>query len=373
MTPRNEHSPKLHVTVYADAHPNHLAYVYTGLCDLAYQGKIVLDFTFPWSRLGVRPAYGDVTLQLKLSEAGSKTVTTVVFDLHDKSDKFIRPRLEECDVYFKRSYYRHDVEKLGETLKQKVVPFGLCYPCKSLHDKALFQRTLGFFYARRSQHVGLFWRDTVEALFLLRQHYRSPIAGHWLAGRTQTRKPWIIFQTMVYAPSETTDDAHSINEFRVQIIRALKKRFKGQFHGGLVPSKYALGNYADCIATSNTKRNKYLGMLMNAAIGVYTRGLHHSIAWKLAEYLGAGLCIVAEPLRNQLPRPLTSEKNYIPFTTPEQCVAACEELLQDEARMLEMARVNSEYYWAEVDPATRVWSCLLYALQTKYHRLYGHE
>lgn len=55
--------PTIRVSVYADAHPNHLAYVYTGLCDLAHDGKIELDFVFPWSKMNGRAAYGDVTLQ----------------------------------------------------------------------------------------------------------------------------------------------------------------------------------------------------------------------------------------------------------------------------------------------------------------------
>ncbi len=354
---------KIHVSIFADAHPNHLSYVYTGLCDLADQGEITLDFSFPWSRMDSRPVYGDVTLLAVVSQFGVRSQKTVVFDMHDRSDKFIYPRLEQCDVYFKRSYYQPDINRLDVSLRSKVLPFGLCFPCRASHEKATFRRIIGNFVARSIPRIGSLPSIVVDTLYLAREHYRGPIASSTFSAKPLKKDRKVIFQTQVYAPDETSDDAYSINGFRVDVIRELKKKFRDRFHGGLLPSKFARVNYPDCIATLSTKRHEYISMLKASAIGVYTRGLHHSTAWKLPEYLATGMCVVAEPPRNELPRPLTPGKHYLPFSTAEECVSACEQLLEDEKLIENMCQANWEYYQHEVDPAKRVMACIRIALQ----------
>jgi hypothetical protein len=360
MTTRG--SPSIYVKVYADAHPNHLAYLYAGLCDLAYSGKIRLDFAFPWSKMAKRPAYGDVTLHVSVMHLERKKEVTLVFDMHDKSDKFIYQRLEQCDIYFKRSYYQPDIDRLDVRWRKKVLPFGLCFPCRSSHEKAIFRRALGNLVARPGKSIRSFLLNTVDILYLIRQWYQSP-GSRDFAQLFSNKKRAIIFQTQVYAPSETSDEVRSLNDFRVETIRMLKRRFGDQFHGGLLPSPYARTNYPDCIAVSNTKRMQYIRMLKASAVGVYTRGLHHSTAWKMGEYLAAGMCVVGEPPRNQLPRPLVPGKNYLPCTTPEECVTACEKLMQDDNLLEEMSRANWEYWLTEVEPSNKMWSCLNIGLQ----------
>jgi hypothetical protein len=85
-------------------------------------------------------------------------------------------------------------------------------------------------------------------------------------------------------------------------------------------------------------------------IGIYSRGVHHSIAAKLPEFLAASQGIVTEPIRNELAVPLTEGLHYLPFATPSECVAACRRLLEDPMLASTMRRANHDYYIKYVEP-----------------------
>ena len=78
-----------------------------------------------------------------------------------------------------------------------------------------------------------------------------------------------------------------------------------------------------------------------------------STAFKLPEYLAASQCIVAEPPRNELAAPLEPGRHFLPFHTPDDCVAACQKLLADPHTAAAIRAANFEYYRGEVEPAAR--------------------
>lgn len=92
--------------------------------------------------------------------------------------------------------------------------------------------------------------------------------------------------------------------------------------------------------------------------------MHDSTAWKLAEYLAASQCIVAEPIRNVTPRPLQEGVHYLGFETPEDCVEACTALLDDPDRATRMREENHRYYREEVAPAAMVMNRLQEAMRS---------
>ena len=98
----------------------------------------------------------------------------------------------------------------------------------------------------------------------------------------------------------------------------------------------------------------YLARKKRCLISVYTRGIEHSLAFKLGETLAASQCLVSVPLRYSLPTPLVAGTNYLPFETPDECVAACEELLGSPERARAMRHANHAYYVSEVEPAAHV-------------------
>jgi hypothetical protein len=354
----------LNVTVYADANPYVLAHVYAGLCDLAQQKQITLVFSYPWSRLKHKPCSGDLTLWADINEPDSNRSRKVVFDLHDKSRYFRRPRLEECDIYFKRNYYQPDIAQLPVDLGRKIRPFGLNYCCRSPYDKEPILRLLGYFVTK-----GLDIRKPLASaelfhhtLYLMKLYYSSPQIQGFERQPDQTAEPFILFQTRVWGPDESDDNWIEVNEGRVSIIRALKRAFGSQFIGGLVPDKVALKYYPDCLTSLRTDQRSFIEMSRRSLIGIYTRGLHHSLSFKLPEDLAASKCIVSEPLRNQMPVPLEHEKHYLEYHSPEECVAACQRLLKDPELASEMRHNNFAYYQAEVKPSVHILKCLRHAL-----------
>jgi hypothetical protein len=98
-------------------------------------------------------------------------------------------------------------------------------------------------------------------------------------------------------------------------------------------------------------------------IGVYTRGLHFSTAWKLGEYFASSMCVVAEPPRNQLPVALTAGKEFLPFSSAGDCLAACETILANPDLQREMRAAAHDYYRREIAPEAHLRSCLARAIK----------
>jgi hypothetical protein len=94
--------------------------------------------------------------------------------------------------------------------------------------------------------------------------------------------------------------------------------------------------------------------MQTCLIGIYTKGLHHATAWKLGEYVAASMCVVASELRNDFPEPFTAPRNYLPFTTGEECAAQCLRLLDDRETARAMVRANHAYYREHVRPARQL-------------------
>lgn len=350
----------IHVTAYADGNPYHLSYVFAGLYELVQQKQIKLKVTYPWSFSKNKPSPGDITLWLILKDDLTNLSRKVVFDLHDKSDKYIVPRLEQCDIYFKRSYYKPDVEKLPPNLRKKVLPFGLNYACRSAYETTPFFRMLGYYFAHRFNIL----KPTVSikhlyySLYLLKQTYSSPRVADFEYALGEELKPIIFFQTRVWGQHESDDNWIELNEGRVSVIRALKGAFGDRFVGGLIPTEVAIKYYSDCLTPLKTDRHSFIELSKRSLIGIYTRGISHSLAWKLPEYLAAAKCIVSEPLRNQIPLPLEPKKNYLEYHSPEECVEACGRLLDDSRLANQMRMNNYAYYQAEVKPSAHILKCL---------------
>ena len=99
-------------------------------------------------------------------------------------------------------------------------------------------------------------------------------------------------------------------------------------------------------------------MVKKVGIGVYVRGLHHSLAFKMAEYLAAGLCIVSEPLVHELPVPLREGVNYLLFRSHDECLERCRWLLSHPAEAERMRWANRDYYRRWVEPEAHMWGVL---------------
>ena len=180
--------------------------------------------------------------------------------------------------------------------------------------------------------------------------------------------------TRVWDPADIQPDiAEEVNGRRVQVVRALKAEFGPLFRGGLVPDAYACKHYPDAVTAEPSRRDLFIARSKRALIGIYTRGLHHSLAFKLPEYLASSKCIVSEPLRNQLADPLMPGLNYLEFDSIGKCVENCARLLADKDLVERMRQSNWEYYRAHVYPSGNLANCLDRALLKESCRLCAME
>ncbi len=323
----------------------HAAHWLAGLLDLQRSGRIRLQFRPPDSN---SPGWTADPIAVLFRVESDRDSRLCVVDFRDSSQEFSSALLSDCHIYFKRSYYPPDLLPLGPEAA-KVRPLGLNYACRTRGLVAAIGTTL-LPWLIRSPIAGTRWLTQqtrrIQAIPPSKRFERRPNAP--------TEKT-VLFQTRVWEEGETgVEPPEAINEPRVALIRMLREAFGPRFRGGLVPTPLARSRYPDALARQCWKKTKYVEMAGQQAIAVYTRGLHHSTAWKMPEYLAASQCIVAEPPRNLSPVPLVDGVNYLGFSQPNECVAACQALLNDASRIEAMREANHRYYRNEVAPASWV-------------------
>jgi len=358
----------LKVKVYPDLNSRHIAQVYSGLYDLAKEGKIDLEFT---SRVDnrIKRSVRNSVLCIQITDSDNGQVRNVCFDMFDGCEISSVERLRLCDVYFKRSYYGEYIETLNTADRKKILPYGLNYECRSRNESDVLKR-LFIFYAANSSFsknpkilLKDFSRELVRHLLL---KYNVDIRGlkplsidEFLARPTEPAELKILFQTRLWTSEECPRIGEGrlkeINKMRVDTVRSLRKRFGQLFVGGLIPNDLSKQYFPDlCLAVEKTDRRNYIDLVKKCLVCVTTIGLHDSIGGKLPEYIAASRCIVTEPPRYQLPVSLIEGKNYLAFRTPEECVGACERLIADPQFADQMRHENHKYYLCEVEPSALV-------------------
>ena len=112
----------LFVKVYPDLYSPHITQVYSGLYDLAQQGKIILKFT---SRIenSIKKSVRNSVLCLQVFDSENGQFRTVCFDMFDGCEISSVERLRLCDIYVKRSYYDKYISELDISDRKKII----CY------------------------------------------------------------------------------------------------------------------------------------------------------------------------------------------------------------------------------------------------------
>ena len=239
----------------------------------------------------------------------------------------------------------------------KIKPFGLNYICGNDKTRILMFRHM--IYNINTQSRSNFKLNKVKEYILneLKKIIFIPNSQEFecneLSGCNQEMS--IFFQTRLWAyEKETTEDMDKINIERVELVRHLKNAFGNRYKGGLVPEPIALQHYPELITHLPTRQRSFAKISRLSSIGVYSRGLHNSLAFKLAEYLASGKCIVSCKLDNQLPVPLKEGINYLEYNTPQACVDQCRYLMKNPDIMNTMRKANLEYYHKYVRPANHM-------------------
>ena len=325
--------------------------VFEGLCRLERLGSIRL-------KLEAERMTSDFPRLVQLAARRGADERSIAIDLADQRSLFDPAALERADVYFKRSFSPEVVDALPPWLRAKVEPFGLNQPVIS-------QSATASVLAARVR-TGRSWRGLLADT---RQLLALPSPAAFECPPDIPAEPLVLFQARVWEPLDGDPLTIAINHERVALVRALRHRLGGRFLGGIVPSAFARRFCPDAITALPVAMRAYPQVVKRALIGISTRGLHHSIPFKLSEYLAAGRCIVAHEPGGLLPKPLVAGRHYLPFTNPEDCATRCEELLGDPSRALEMRVSNWDHWRSEAEPAAH----LLKILERAFSRATGNS
>jgi hypothetical protein len=334
----------------------HLANLYTAVCELEKEHRAVAFLRCTESTRATDPS----TVLMKVRHLVSGASLQLAFEMSDRSDVFNMEALDVCDVYFKRSYYAPDLLPLAARLRERILPGGLNFTCRTPSSS---RRLLPLLIARYCSRAIASPRSVFHNLSLhkriLSSFVRSPLLPEFEHQPDCDVDRIILFQTRVWEPTDIQPDlAEEVNGRRVELVRALKAEFGPLFRGGLVPDAYACEHYPDAVTVEPWRRDQFIARSKRALIGIYTRGLHHSLAFKLPEYLASSKCIVSEPLRNELAKPLTPGLNYLEFLSVDECLEQCVRLLSEKNLVERMRRANWEYYRAHVYPSSNLANCL---------------
>jgi hypothetical protein len=315
----------------------HASKVLTGLSALRRKGRVRLKFVPDRDP----PAPGGLIIVLQV-QVGEQAARNVIIDLSDTSD-FISPSaLDHADVYFKRSLTPGPLLSLPAPVRTRVRPFGLNFACV---DAGSWSDWLAASVARARAGHARGVRTAARSFANDLQRFIGIPSHEAFVGNVRAPKRAIaLFQTRVWPPGDSHDNLELLNLQRVSLVKQLRATLGSQFVGGIVDSPFARTTFPGLVVSDSTHRRAYAALTRSALIGVYSRGIHGSPAFKLTEYLAAGCCMVAEPIEHTLDIPLVSGVHYLPFDSGDACARCCKLLLDDQGLSAEMSRRNAEYF-----------------------------
>jgi hypothetical protein len=347
--------PRFEVKVRTDNELRWSSYFYCGLYELIAEGLVKISFE---PKLAFIPIESYATL-FKVVDVVKERKKMVVIDWRDNPDMLCIKKLTACDVYYKRNFIpERTFSVCPQDLQHKIRPAGLSYPLRTYRERPFWVRLIGAWY----RHENIRYSPTVlfKALRHIPWYSRMPLG--WLTEKefkhetSEGIEPIILFQTMAYNPKSSAfpEDTGAVTEERAEVIRVLRRDFKGQVIAGFVPSDYVLQKYPDLVLYDNIDQHSYLGLVKRCRIAIYTRGLRDSPAFKMPEYLAAGRCIVSDPIKTMLPKPLVHGEHLLYFRSTEELVQQCKLILQDKALQRKLSQGALRYYEEEVRPKARV-------------------
>jgi hypothetical protein len=343
-------------TIHVGARSEHVLQIYAGLYALHAEGCVAVRQRFAVEDEVVRGNPHGVLVDVE--GAGS-----VYFDVHDGAN-YLPDVLARVTLYAKRAYRASVHGAAGSRL----VPLGLNYAAYTDRTGLLeLARTL-------KQHERT--RDGTKRLAIALVRLVPGLGGALglptISSLSRTyapsEPPRAIFLARTWDPVEVPPlpeaAVREMNDVRAGCIRLLRTRLGERFLGGFERSAYALQHYPDCVVEEHisTRRRDYLRRLRDYSVCVATNGLWDSIGWKFAEYLALGKAIVCEPMKFEVPGPLAPGRNFLQFSTPEDCAARVAGLLEGREARTRMMANNAAYFREFASPDAVVGRALYAAL-----------
>lgn len=360
--------PRFEVVARTDAELRWTSHLYCGLYDLEQDGCIRMRLR---PRVSLHPSEVFAVV-LEVTDTHTGETRRLAVDYRDNADVLCSRKLAEVDVYYKRNFIRGITDRVcPDGHAERLRPAGLSFPVRGVRERPYWALVVGGLHRtelpviRRSLRatLGNFYKAGFASPMMVRRFLKE---DDFRASVADATREIVLFQTKAYEPPPTSfaDDTKQVNDDRAGTIRALREAFGDRFVGGFMPSEYAAREYPDCVSTLSSEQADYSKVMRSARVCVYTRGLRDSPAFKLAEYMAAGRCIVAERLRTELPQPIEDGREAVFYDRMDELLGHCENLLSDPHSAERLSANALAYYQAEVRPRERVRRLLVDAFAT---------
>lgn len=364
--PSDHKKIKVHLVYWENS--AHLQQIFTGFSVLARKGLISLSYERS-EYLGRKKSHIGwhlADMHTKILKIVINDSITAYYDTHDSWE--VDPEdVKTSDFYFKRSYKPHAYAELGD-LADKIKPLGLNYfVLPDWVDDFYLERSNFTFKQRVSEHLYRYFprRWFLKHSFLptirrMEQEVRSKQPAKVL----YMVRTWDPYDDPL-RPPEKIQMRDEVNEMRAQCIRALRKELGNKFYGGFSHTDYAKRYYRDLLVCDHksTGKGSYIAKVLAHPICIASTGLHGSTGWKLGEYIAFSRAIVSEPLNYQSPGDFSSPKNYLEFSSSNECVDQCVKLIEDKRLRIDMMYSNREYYVNYLYPGSLVLNTLRLAVR----------
>jgi hypothetical protein len=336
------------ISLYIEGLSLHTSQIYTGLSILEASGLVELKF---YKGRYYRPIRGVICADLH----GKK----VVYEMGDNPEQVMHEYYETADIYFKRMATQQLINQFP-----KIAPLGFNYAVYHRGDH-FFKRSLvardkiSMFKAIVNKNKAL------AALAGIKTHAAGSSLHQQEALPNPLLPPMIIFSARLWN-SKTGDavkdaERNNINRQRIDIVRKLRQKFGDQFIGGIEDSLLARQECPELILPKKlfTQKINYVKHLRQCTIGIATPGLEGSVGFKLAEYIAFSKAIISTNINALVPGNFAVGKNYLNYTTADDCITMAEKLMADKVATHEMMEHNFQYYQQYLRPDKLVWNSIL--------------
>lgn len=349
--------------IFIHSTSEHISQLCTGFSMLAAQNKIKLTYNLsPYTRNGQSPLSDKHPYALQGMFVMINDKTGLFYDTGDGEEIFDGP-LRATDFYFKRSYRKEAVPGVH---KNNVFPLGLYY---ELYPGGINKLEIARFFLNKQ--IGKSKKQAVKSLLRNLHVMYQPTVSDMYALPDPVREPKVLFMTRTWDPeafSGASEETKAywrrvcieVNETRANIIETLRTQLGDRFYGGFAFDQYSVSKYSGCLLPDArmAKKKAYINTLREYPICIASTGLFNSIGWKMAEYVAFSKAIVSEPLYFEVPGDFRKDKNYLEFTTAEQCVNQTLLLLNDQQKRAEIMENNNRYYNEYLSPDKLIWRTL---------------
>ena len=258
------------------------------------------------------------------------------------NEGYIVPVLEQVKYYFKTNYNADAIANDLEIRKfaGKIIPIGPSFP--------LYIENMIKFMPRIVPGKNNNWtfKESKERFNLM---FRNPRLSY-LRNLRRTETDINVFFVMPYYPTHKV-----LNEFRFEVMKALKEIVKANVIVGFAPTQKFPENHHYFVQQVYEMRD-YFRHLARSKVGIYVRGPHDGISSKLGQLLALGKPIIGQTILNNkelyYQNPFFNEQ--FAYDDPEEIARHANELLQQPEMADLYGKANANTFDTRFSPEIAV-------------------